>query len=164
VLDLSKVWEQEQDKHRFTVQPEDVWLSFSWDSPHPISVVWEYLTTPRMEKIWAGYDRVERTDSIGGRMQQESTYHCAHGELEFFNKILDWKAFEYVTIEQYISVGIKLIETRRVSSTGNGTQIVFDVGTPESPVPEETKQFLDAGIKDFVGKMLKKIDEDLGQK
>src|SRR5512141_1559831 len=49
VLDLRKVWEREQEKHRFIVTPEEAWLTFEWDAPYPASAVWEYLTTPRLE-------------------------------------------------------------------------------------------------------------------
>jgi len=163
VLDLRVVWEREQEKHRLTVSPEDVWLTFEWESLHPLATVWEYLTTPRLEKIWAEYDLVERTDSLGGRMGTESTYHCAHGELEFFNKILDWKPFEYVTLEQNISIGVQLIETRRVSESAAGTKVIFDVRKPDAPVTNEIKQALDEGINEFVGKLLAQIDMDFKQ-
>ena len=164
VLDLRKVWEREQEKRRFIVSPEEAWLSFEWDSPHPLSAVWEYLTTPRLEQQWAGYDLAERTDTLGGRMRAESTYHCAHGDLHFFNTILDWKPLEYVSIDQTISVGIRLIETRRVQASETGTKIIFVVRAPEVPVPEETKQFLIGGFNEYVGGMLKQLDLDFDQK
>jgi len=163
VLDLHKVWVREQEKHRFVVSSEEAWLTFEWESPHALPTVWEYLTTPRLEQQWAGYDQVERTDSLGGRMQAESTYHCAHGELHFFNKILDWKPFEYVSLEQNISVGAKLVETRRVRETASGTKIIFHIRKPEDPVTEEMKQFLFEGFNQYVADMLKQLDRDFGQ-
>ena len=165
VLDLRVVWEREQEKHRFVLSPEDAWLTFEWDTPHPLSAVWEYLTTPRLEQQWAGYDRVERTDSLGGRMRAESTYHCAHGDLHFFNKILDWKPFEYISLEQTISIvpGAKLIETRRVQESATGTKIIFIVRKPDNPVTEEQKQFLLEGFNQYVGGMLKQLDIDFNQ-
>jgi hypothetical protein len=139
VLDLRKVWEREQDKHRFVVTPEEAWLTFEWDTPCERSLVWEYLTNPRLEQLWAGYDLVERTDSLGGRFQTETTYHCAHGELHFFNKILDWNPFDYVSLEQNISIGIKLVQTRWLRESPTGTKIVFFVRKPDLPVTEELK-------------------------
>src|SRR5215217_1447962 len=56
VLDLRNVWEREQEKQRFVVTPEEAWLTFEWDAPHPLSIVWEYLTTPQLEQRYAGYD------------------------------------------------------------------------------------------------------------
>lgn len=141
VLDLRKVWEHEQDKRRFIINPEEAWLTFEWGPiPQPPSTVWEYLTTPRLEQVWAGYDLVERTDTLGGRLQRETEYHCAHGQIHFFNRILDWKPFEYVSLEQHISIGIKLVQTRRVLESTTGTRIIFYVREPDAPVTEELKQ------------------------
>src|SRR4026208_1259680 len=47
-LDLRNVWEDEQEKQRFVVTPEEGWLNFEWETAHPLSTVWEYLTTPRL--------------------------------------------------------------------------------------------------------------------
>lgn len=163
VLDLRKVWEGEQEKHRFVVSPDESWLNLEWETPHALASVWEYLTTPRLEQQWAGYDKVERTDALGGRMRAESTYHCAHGDLHFFNRILDWKPLEYVSLEQDISVGVKLVETRRVQASEAGTKIIFSVLQPETPLTEETKQFLLEGVDEYVTHMLKQLDEDLGE-
>ena len=163
VLDLRVVWDREQEKHRFILSPEEAWLKFEWDTPHALATVWEYLTTPRLEKQWAGYDLVERTDALGGRMRAESSYHCAHGELEFFNKILDWKAFEYVTIEQTISIGVKLLETRQIRESATGTKINFYIRKPDAPVTDEIEQTLLEGVNDFVGRMLNQIDLDFKQ-
>ena len=137
VLDLRKVWEREQEKHRFTVTAEEAWLTFEWDVPGPPSLVWEYLTTPRLEQEWAGYDLVERTDSLGGRFQSETTYHCAHGEIHFFNRILDWKPFDYVSLAQSISIGVQLVQTRWLHESPEGTKLVFHVRKPDLPVTEE---------------------------
>lgn len=163
VLDLRKVWEGEQEKRRFVVSPDEAWLNLEWETPHALASVWEYLTTPRLERQWARYDKVERTDTLGGRMRAESTYHCAHGSLHFFNRILDWKPLEYVSLEQDISVGVKLVETRRVQASEAGTKIIFSVLEPETPVTEETKQFLLEEVDEYVTRMLKQLDEDLGE-
>jgi hypothetical protein len=143
VLDLHKVWERELEKNRFIVTPEEAWLAFEWLAPGVLaSTVWEYLTTPRLEQQWAGYDLVERTDSLGGRFQVDTTYHCAHGDIHFFNKILDWKPFEYVSLEQNISIGIKLVQTRRLHESPDGTRIVFYIRKPEAPVTDELKHIV----------------------
>jgi hypothetical protein len=164
VLDLQKVWEREQEKRRFLVRPEEAWLTFEWDVPHaPLSVVWENLTSPRLEQRWAGYDLVERTDSLGGRFQPETTYHCAHGETHFFNRILDWKPFEYVSLEQNISIGIKLVQTRRVRRTEGGTKLIFHLRKPEGPVSEELKQAVIGAYNQAAAGLLKHLEIDYGQ-
>jgi len=160
VLDLRKVWEREQDKKRFIVAPEDAWLTFEWDAPRAPSTVWEYLTTPRLEQRWAGYDLVERTDSLGGRFQTDTTYHCAHGETHFFNKILDWKPFEYVSLEQNISVGIKLVQTRRFHESPSGTKLIFHLRKPETTVPDELKNFIIGAYNQAAAGLIKLLETD----
>ncbi len=161
VLDLRKVWEREQEKQRFVVAPEEAWLTFEWDAPHPPSIVWEYLTTPRLEQKYAGYDLVERTDSLGGRFQTETTYHCAHGEIHFFNKILDWKPFEYVSLEQNISVGIKLVQTRRVHESPSGTKLIFHLRKPpDIPITDELTRFVIEAYNQAVTGLIKQLDKD----
>jgi hypothetical protein len=164
VLDLRKVWEREQEKGRFIVTPQDAWLTFEWDGPRvPLSTVWEYLTSPRLEQQWAGYDLVERTDSLGGRFQTDTTYHCAHSEIHFFNKILDWKPFEYVSLEQNISIGIKLVQTRRILESSTGTKLIFYVRKPDHPVTEELKKAVIEAYNQAAAGLVKQLDMDIRQ-
>lgn len=161
VLDLRKVWEREQEKRRFTVNPEAAWLTFDWGPvPAPPSLVWEYLTTPRLEQAWAGYDLVERTDTLGGRLQTASEYHCAHGQVHFFNKILDWKPFEYVSLEQNINIGIQLVQTRRVIADPGGTRLVFHIRQPETPVTDELKNTVIGAYEQAAAGLLKQLQAD----
>jgi hypothetical protein len=163
VLDLRKVWEREQEKHRFVVAPEEAWLTFEWDAPRAVSFVWEYLTTPRLEQQWAGYDLVERTDALGGRFQSDTTYHCAHGEIHFFNKILDWKPFEYVSLEQNISIGIKLVQTRWLHESPAGTKIIFYIRKPEEPVSEELRQVVIGAYNQAAAGLIKHVEIENNQ-
>ena len=162
VLDLRKAWERKQEKQRFVVTPQEAWLTFEWEAPGcAASTVWEYLTTPRLEQQWAGYDRVERTDSLGGRFQSETTYHCAHGEIHFFNRILDWKPFEYVSLEQTINLGIKLVQTRRLLELPAGTKLLFTVRKPEEPVTEELKNTVIGAYQQAATGLLKFLESEM---
>ncbi len=163
VLDLRKVWEREQDKQRFVVTPEETWLTFEWEAPHPVSVLWEYLTTLRLEQQYAGFDLVERTDSLGGRFQTDSTYHCAHGEIHFFTRILDWKPFEYVSLEQNIGGRIKLVQTRRVRETPTGTKVTFHLRQPDTPVTEEFTNYLVESFHQVGASLLSLLERDLNR-
>jgi hypothetical protein len=169
VLDLRKAWEHEQEKQRFAITPREAWLTFEWQAPGcAASTVWEYLTTPRLEQQWAGYDLVERTDSLGGRFQTDTTYHCAHGQVHFFNRILDWKPFEYVSLEQNINIGIMLVQTRRLDESPAGTKILIYIRRPDDPVTEEMKNIVigayqqaGAGLLKFLETVMKTRTRDL---
>jgi hypothetical protein len=163
-LDLRKVWEHEQEKRRFIVTPEESWLTFEWNSACPLSMVWEYLITPRLEQEWAGYDFVERTDSLGGRLRPEAAYHCAHGDVHFFNTILDWKPFEYVSLEQNINIGIKLVQTRYIHESPTGTKIIFHVREPDTPVSEELRQVVIGAYNQAAAGLIGQLDADVKKK
>ena len=163
VLDLRKVWEREQEKHRFIVTADEAWLTFEWDAHGPPSLVWEYLTTPRLEQEWAGYDLVERTDALGGRFQTETTYHCAHGETHFFNKILDWKPFDYVSLEQNISIGIQLVQTRWLHESPEGTKLIFHVRKPDVPVTEELTKAVIGAYNQAAAGLIKLFEPSLNR-
>jgi hypothetical protein len=161
VLDLHKVWDREQDKKRATVTPEEAWLTFEWDVPYPPPILWEYLTNLQIEKRYAGYDFVKRTDSIGGRMQQEATYHCAKGELEFFTTILDWKPFEYLTLRQKVSVGVELTQTRKIAPDGQGSRLIIYIKRPPANVTEEAKEAINRIFNEAGGKLISLLESDV---
>jgi hypothetical protein len=160
VLDLHKVWAREQDKQHVRVTPESAWLVLEWDLPFPASIVWEYLTVFRLEKEFAGYDMVERTDTLGGRTQTETSYHCAHGETQFFNKILDWKPFEYYTIYQKIEGITEYMQSRILTPTETGTHLAFYTARPPANTTQELWEFLRTGIQDYVDKFQQLIESD----
>jgi hypothetical protein len=163
VLDLHKVWEREQDKQRFVVTPEEAWLAFEWETPYPPSLVWEYLTNLQIEKRYQGYDLVQRTDGLGGRMQPEATYHCAKGELQFFTWILDWKPFEYVSLRQKVSIGVELTQTRRTDPMGAGSRLAMYIQQPPENVSEETKATIAAIFNDGGQKLLDLLAADIAR-
>jgi len=160
-LDLRKVWQREQDRKRVVVTPEDAWITLGYDTPYPAVVVWEYLTNRSLEQKYLEYDFVERTDTLGGRTQQDTTYHCAHGETHFFNTILDWKPFEYLTIRQKVSIGLETIQTRKVEPTENGSRLMFLLGKPETNATEEIRQLLINFIDDAAGKFKTQLESDI---
>jgi len=161
VFDLQKAWEREQDRNRILITPEAAWLSLEWEFPYPPAAIWEYLTTRRLEKEFAGYDLVERTDALGGRTQIETTYHCAHGEIQFFNKILDWKPFEYYTIHQRIKGFLEFNQSRVFTPIEKGTRLSFYTTEPQADATQENREILRAGIEEFVNGFRKLIDADV---
>lgn len=164
VLDLRKVWEREQEKRRFVVGPEEAWLTFEWEAPHtPVCALWDYITTPRLEQRWAGYNVVERTDSLGGRFQPETTYHCAHGDLHIFNRILDWKPFEYLTIDQQANIGARLLQTRWLYATESGSKLIIYIREPEEPISDELRQIVIHAYDQAGAGLVKQLGMDFNQ-
>ena len=137
VLDLHKAWEREQEKQRVFISPESAFFTFDWDIPYPVSVVWEYLSVPRLALMYEPFDIYERDDSLGGRTRPGATFHCAHGDdFSVMQKIVDWKPFDYVTLEQDLGY-VKFTQTRILSPTDTGTKITFVQTKPLEPLAEE---------------------------
>ena len=160
VHDLRPVWERYQEKSRQFVEAETAWVKREVDLPFPPALIWEYLTKPDLEAGFLGYDYGERTDKGGGRVQEGSGFHCAHGDLHVYSKILDWKPFEYYTMEQS-ALGLNYISTRRLIPLENGTRVGIYLTAPRETSSEEIRQMLQsamdagyAGLQSFIEKDL----------
>ncbi len=161
VLDLHAVWDREQEKKRVLVSPGSAWLTYEGELPYPPSIVWGYLTVPSLETQYLRYDLVERTDSLGGRFQADTTYHCAHGETHFFNTILDWKPFEYYTIHQKVEGLTEYTQTRLLTPTETGTRLTFYLTKPPAGATEELHRMLSDFLEEATGDFRKLIESDI---
>ncbi|NIP22837.1 MAG: SRPBCC family protein, partial [candidate division Zixibacteria bacterium] len=88
------------------------WVSYETEVAAPPSLVWDYLTLPNLKAQLMGLDYARRIDDLGGRVREEAEFHCAHGELKYDYKIVDWKPFEYFTDKAKDSItGLEYYET-----------------------------------------------------
>ncbi|MEO7838194.1 MAG: hypothetical protein ABIU06_02495, partial [Anaerolineales bacterium] len=82
--------------------------------------------------------------------------------VHFFNKILDWKPFDYVSLEQNISLGLKLVQTRRVRETPTGAKLIFHLRKPpDIPITDELTTFVIEAYNQAVGGLVKQLEMDL---
>jgi Protein of unknown function (DUF2652) len=161
VLDLHKAWEQEQGKKRIFISPESAFFTFEWDIPFPISIVWEFLTVPRLALIYEPFDIYERVDSLGGRTQPGTTFHCAHGD--DFNvtlKILDWMPYDYMTVENDLG-NVKFSQTRIFTPTDAGTKVQYTQTKPLEPGAEEFRSQWLAGHGAVRDNFIKAIESEI---
>ena len=143
VYDLHKAWEREQEKKRVLISPESAYFTTEWNVPFPIPVVWEFLSVPRLELKYMPFETIERQDSLGGRTQNGSTYHCAHGDFKAIIKVVDWYPFEYMTVEEDLGY-VKFLQSRIFIPTETGTRVQFTQTKPKEPGAEEIrKQWLE---------------------
>ena len=145
VHDLQPVWEKYKEKNRKFVDAGNAWVKQELDLPFPSALIWEFLTKPDLEAGFLGYDYGERTDTTGGRVQEGSGFHCAHGNLHVYSKILDWKPFEYYTMEQSV-MGLSYLSTRRLISLEHGTHVGIYLTQPREAASEEIRQMLQSAM------------------
>jgi hypothetical protein len=145
VHDLQPVWEVYKTKNRRFVDPQEAWVQCEVELPFPAALIWEYLTKPDLEAGFLRYDYAERIDTLGGRVGEGSGFHCAHGNLHIHSKILDWKPFEYYTMEQS-AMGLTYVSTRRLFPVGSGTRVGIYLTKPIENASDEVRQMLQTAM------------------
>jgi hypothetical protein len=90
---------------------------------------------------------------LGGRVRAGSH---EHGELHIHSKILDWKPFEYYTMEQS-ALGLSYVSTRRLIPQENGARVGIYLTKPRENSSEEVRKMLQsamdagyAGLQPFI--------------
>jgi hypothetical protein len=161
VHDLRPVWEREQAKRRTFVGAEEAWIKYEADLPFPPPLVWEYLTNPVLEAGFLGYDFAERSDQLGGRVREEAQFHCAHGDLHIDNKILDWKPFEYYTVQQSVRNLVEYLHTRRLVPIHGGSRLCVYASKPEANVSEGLRGYIQAEYNRGFGNLEAFIEQDV---
>lgn len=111
-----------------------------------------------------GYDYAERTDTLGGRACENAEFHCAHGELNIYNKILDWNPYEYYTLNQAVPLAsIVYHQTRRLIPIENGTRVAIYLSQPLEGANTEIQQMLKEKVDaSYIG-LGAFIEKDLAQ-
>ena len=160
VHNLHQVWEREQAKRRKFVTFEEAWVKHEQELPFPPALIWEYLTKPDLEAGFLRYDYGERTDKENGRVSVGSGFHCAHGDLHVYSKVLDWKPFEYYTMEQS-AMGISYVSTRRLMPITNGTRIGIYLTMPRETSSEEVRQLLQSAMDSGYAGLKSYIEQDI---
>jgi hypothetical protein len=162
VHDLRRAWEREQARQRTVVEAEHAWIKYEGDElPFPPALAWDYLTVPALEAKVIGFDLAERIDVLGGRVREEAQVHCAHGDLHVFSTILDWKPFEYYTMQQRAG-GLAYMQTRRLVPTEKGCRLEVYLGRPE--LEEQDNEEVRAMVQGYMaqwGGLGEAIERDL---
>jgi hypothetical protein len=147
VHNLRTAWENYLDEMRYIVNPDTAWIKIESDIPFPPSLIWDYITTPALEAPILGLESVKRTDDLGGRTRPGANFHCAHVSGDFFNKVVDWKPFQYYTVQQNVAGDIEYFRTIRLDYVGNVTKLGVYVSKPEKETPEGFRDFLEMAAR-----------------
>lgn len=161
VHDLRTAWEREQNRAQHIVDPETAWIIVEVEIPFPPSIIWDYITTPALEAPVVGLISVTRDDDMGGRTKAESRFHCSHSSGDFFNKIIDWKPFEYYTTLQMGIAGLEYYRTIRLKPTDYGTLFLMHVSTPTTQAPDGFRDFLYTAAKEGYERLPAAIQKDI---
>lgn len=118
------------------VRPEDAHGRLHLELAAPPLVVWDWINAPEKKLLW------EKLDTIviarpQGRTQAGARNHCAHGKtVEMIETILDWKPFDYFTIERQANgVSIKFIITYYLKSIADARTQLTVCAQMQAPLP-----------------------------
>lgn len=85
---------------RVLVSPEEADMIFEKEFSHPVNIVWDWIMDISKRNLaMDGKAHWKAAARNKGRTLPGSTNHCAHGKGVSIETILDWRPFEYSTVE-----------------------------------------------------------------
>ncbi len=161
VHDLGAVYERARARQRIFVSPEDAWLSFDTDLPIPPPLAWDYLTRTENNKIWLQMDSIQRVDDPKGRIHPGTRFHCAQSAAQIDYTIIDWRPFEYFTVEGVGLGNIKYQATYRLNSTPHGSRFSWYWSHPPEASVSEIESVYKMSCRENIEKLKNMIEADL---
>lgn len=106
VRDLAPSAERRAAMHCVLVEPADADVGFTVDLDAPRALVWRYWIEPDKRVRWQ--DRVKSVvyeANDAGRIGAGAVGHCDHGSFTTDTRYLDWRPYDYFTVERRSSGG-----------------------------------------------------------
>jgi hypothetical protein len=104
VMDMHPRYEALMQQRHVVVDAEDAMLEFGEDLPGPPPEVWSWMNDPEKRQLVSLDPHSLKFISIlrpGGRTGAGAITHCVHGKnIAMRETVLDWKPFDYYTVEQ----------------------------------------------------------------
>jgi len=116
-LDLHARYQELIDERRIFIKPEEADAILTRTIAAPPSVVWEWMNNIEKRLLWETFNDI-RPALTGRRTGRGSQNHCAHGKNVVIETILDWRPFEYYTLDYPMA-----IQSRHLEALPEGTQL-----------------------------------------
>lgn len=99
IQDLHERWADERERRRVKVSRDEAVDITAYEVPAPRAITWNYLTEPGLRTTWE--PDVQRVDELtpDGRRGTGTRNHCVHGKEVVLEEVLDWRPFDYYTVE-----------------------------------------------------------------
>jgi len=99
IYDLHSISQKAREMHSVYVDPDEYWFKVEIDVGAEPSIVWDYLTNPKLRCYWLQADSMTTEGAEYGRIIYGTKYHCGHGGLTVIQTVVDWKPFDYMTLD-----------------------------------------------------------------
>ncbi len=122
-LDLQGRYQELSDARRIVVAPEEADVILEYDYAVSPPTVWEWMNDPTKRSLWNAGTKWSLELGSAGRTSAGSRNHCAHGGGVSIETVLDWRPFDYFTVETDLGNNMFLRFTTNLNALpdGNGT-------------------------------------------
>lgn len=156
-IDLHARYAETLSARRVVIEEDQADVVLVIDFPAPPARTWEWLQDPARRNLWS-YGRVWSSGARpGGRMGNGASNHCVHGKSVVTETVLDWRPFEYATLQSSERGRVLAIETMRLTPLPEGGTRLSDMMVVSIPAP----RWLRRPIAKFMMTRVYKYDEAL---
>jgi hypothetical protein len=141
-VDLHHRYKEIIEARRVFLTDVDADLLLSIDFPTPPPITWEWLQDPGRRNLWNPGVHWSRGDRPGGRAGSGASNHCAHGKTVSTEVTLDWRPFEYSTLESYVDGKKMFTETSRLEPLPGGGTRVTELARIHAPLPRPLRRIM----------------------
>lgn len=141
-VDMHRRYAELKETRRVFLTGKDADLEFCVDFPTPPPVTWEWLQDPNRRNIWSGDVHWYSGDRPKGRAGSGASNHCAHGKSVSTEVTVDWRPFEYSTIDSYENGKKMFSETFRLEPLPNGGTHVTNFSRVHLPLPRSVRRII----------------------
>ncbi|MGD8584162.1 MAG: DUF2652 domain-containing protein [Chloroflexota bacterium] len=136
-LDLGRRYEALTDARRAYISAEEADVIVSYDFAAAPALVWEWLNDPTKRTRWFRWTTWTPGLRPGGRTGVGAVNHCVHGVGSLIETILDWRPYQYFTVEmRQDSMSSAFEATYQLAPLpdGQGTHLEFRAILRKAPV------------------------------
>ncbi len=124
-IDLNSRYKELAEARRVFITPEESDVTISEVIPAPPAVVWDWLNDPHKRVLWEGFE-IRPDIKPGGRSGVGTRNHCVHGKSYDIQTILDWRPFDYYTLDSVETKGSDhVVWTHHLVSVEGGTRLSY---------------------------------------
>jgi hypothetical protein len=134
-IDLHQRYNELKEARHVFLTEKDAHLYFTVDFSTPAPLTWEWLQDPGRRNLWSSGVRWYSGDRPKGRTGSGASNHCAHGKSVSTEITIDWRPFEYSTIDSYEHGKKTFSETHRLEPLPNGGTRVHNYSQIHLPLP-----------------------------
>jgi uncharacterized protein YndB with AHSA1/START domain len=159
IQDLHERWAEERERRRVKVSRDDAASIVSYDLPAPRSLAWSYMTEPGLRPNWEpGIQRIDEA-TPDGRRGTGTRNHCVHGKNAVLEEVLDWRPFDYYTVE--MDLPMPLLKPIRITYELDDTPAGTRVTEYAVPSPGFGQRIAFAMMSRMMGRTIKEGQDSL---